>query len=82
MAKVLGITNPREMTSRLDASEKDDVSSTDAIGRGQKLTTISESGTYFSIMQSRKENARPFQSVPLKTRKGYASDADPWIYIF
>lgn len=57
----LNIANSRDAALRLDNDEKDDVGITDAIGRGQTTTVISESGLYSIIMLSRKPEAKKFK---------------------
>lgn len=58
---VLEISNPRNVTARLDEDEKDSVHTTDTIGRSHLMTTINESGLYSLIMTSRKATARRFR---------------------
>ncbi len=58
---VLDISNNRDAALRLDEDEKDDVGITDAIGRQQNTTVISESGLYNVIMLSRKPEAKKFK---------------------
>jgi prophage antirepressor-like protein len=58
---ILEISNGRDAVSRLDEDEKDAVGITDAIGREQQTTIISESGLYSLIMTSRKEEAEQFK---------------------
>lgn len=53
VCKVLDISNHRDAVIRLDADEKDDVGLTDAIGRTQNTTIISESGLYTLILRCR-----------------------------
>jgi len=58
---ILGLSNSREQTSRLD---KDDVCTTyviDKLNRKQELTIINESALYQLIFKSRKEEAKEFQ---------------------
>lgn len=57
----LDIANSRDAALRLDEDEKDDVGITDAIGRQQNTTVISESGLYNVIMLSRKPEAKKFK---------------------
>lgn len=61
VCSVLDIANSRDAAARLDEDEKDDVGITDAIGRKQKTTVISESGLYNVIMLSRKPEAKMFK---------------------
>ncbi len=58
---VLDISNNRDAALRLDEDEKDDVGITDAIGRQQNTTVISESGLYNVILLSRKPEAKKFK---------------------
>lgn len=58
---VLEISNGRDAVSRLDIDEKDAVGITDAIGRDQQMTIISESGVYALIFSSRKPGAEHFK---------------------
>jgi len=58
---VLEISNGRDAVSRLDIDEKDAVGITDAIGRDQQMTIISESGVYALIFSSRKPEAENFK---------------------
>jgi anti-repressor protein len=57
----LDIGNSRMATDRLDADEKDDVSLTDAIGREQATSIVSESGLYSLVLGSRKPQAHAFK---------------------
>ena len=58
---VLGLSNNRDAVSSLDGDEKGGVGITDAIGRVQQTTIISESGLYALIMRSRKPEAKAFR---------------------
>ena len=58
---VLDVSNNRDAALRLDEDEKDDVGITDAIGRQQNTTVISESGLYNVILLSRKPEAKKFK---------------------
>jgi len=58
---ILDISNNRMVADRLDEDEKDEVSITDAIGRQQNTTVISESGLYSTILMSRKPEAKKFK---------------------
>lgn len=58
---ILEIGNNRMVSDRLDDDEKDEVSITDAIGRQQNTTIISESGLYNAILLSRKPEAKKFK---------------------
>ncbi|TPG53297.1 phage repressor protein/antirepressor Ant [Roseomonas nepalensis] len=61
ICRVLEISNARDAASRLDDDEKDGVGITDAIGREQLTTVVSESGLYSLILTSRKEAAKRFK---------------------
>lgn len=58
---ILEILNGRDAVSRLDDDEKDAVGITDAIGREQQTTIISESGVYALVFTSRKPEAEQFK---------------------
>jgi anti-repressor protein len=58
---VLEIGNSRQVASRLDSDEKDDVITNDAIGRQQKTTIINEPGFYSVFVLSRKPEAHEFK---------------------
>lgn len=58
---ILEIGNNRMVSDRLDEDDKDEVSITDAIGRQQNTTIISESGLYNVILLSRKPEAKRFK---------------------
>ena len=60
VCKVLEIINHRDATSQLDEDEKNGVGITDAMGRLQQVTVISESGLYALVFRSRKKEARAF----------------------
>lgn len=61
VCKKIGIANPRDAASRLDDDEKDGVGISDAMGREQKTTVISESGLYSLILRSSKPEAKRFK---------------------
>lgn len=58
---ILELGNSRDAVSRLDNDERDGVGITDAIGREQSTTCISESGLYSLIFTSRKAEAKRFR---------------------
>lgn len=60
-AAVLGIRNVRTSIAEFPDDEKDGVDTTDAIGRAQKTTVLSEPGLYRLIFQSRKAEAERFK---------------------
>jgi prophage antirepressor-like protein len=57
---VLGITNYRDATTRLDEDERGSVL-LDTLGGQQKVSAVSESGLYALIFQSRKAEAKAFR---------------------
>lgn len=54
VCEILGIQNSRNAATRLENGEKDEVGLTDAIGRIQKTTVVSESRLYSLIIRSDK----------------------------
>lgn len=58
---ILELANPRQVVSRLDEDERDDVHIVDAIGRKQEMNVVSESGLYALIFTSRKPQAKRFR---------------------
>ncbi|KEZ35831.1 phage antirepressor [Frankia sp. CeD] len=63
VCRVLEIGNPRQAVSYLDDDEvtRDGVTTNDAMGRPQKMTTVSEPGLYSLILRSRKPQAKAFK---------------------
>ncbi|WP_269543227.1 BRO-N domain-containing protein [Cerasicoccus fimbriatus] len=61
LCDAIGIANSRDALGRLDDDEKDAVGVTDAIGREQRQSIVSESGMYNLIFQSRKPEAKRFR---------------------
>ena len=61
VCEILEIANARDAVAALDSDEKDGVGITDAIGREQKTTVVSESGLYALIFKSRKPQAKAFR---------------------
>ncbi|MCT7965054.1 BRO family protein [Laspinema sp. D1] len=61
LCEVLEIKNSRDALTRLDDDEKDTVGITDAIGREQDTTIVSESGMYTLVFSSRKPQTKPFR---------------------
>ncbi len=61
VCKKIGIANPRDAARRLDDDEKDGVGISDAMGREQKTTVISESGLYSLVLRSSKPEAKRFK---------------------
>ena len=60
LCSVLGINNPRQATTRLDADEKG-VISTDTPGGVQVVATVNEPGLYTLVLGSRKPEAKRFK---------------------
>jgi prophage antirepressor-like protein len=60
VCRKLGIGNPSDAATRLDAEEKDIVS-IDTLGGKQRVTIINESGLYSLILTSRKPEAKTFK---------------------
>ncbi|GHT95125.1 hypothetical protein FACS1894122_12380 [Alphaproteobacteria bacterium] len=60
VCEVLGISNSRDITARLEEDEKG-VISIDTLGGKQKLTIINEYGLYKVILRSDKPEAKKFQ---------------------
>ena len=77
VCRVLEIANHRDAVAQLDEDEKDAVGISDAIGREQETTIISESGLYALVFRSRKPQAREFgrwvrkEVLPALRRKGH-----------
>lgn len=61
IADVLGISDTRTITDRLDSDEWDKTTVTDSLGREQEAYIISESGLYEAISRSNKSEAKAFQ---------------------
>ena len=61
VCEVLSIANHHDAISTLDRDEKLGVGITDAIGREQTATFVSESGLYTLIFKSRKPEAKRFR---------------------
>lgn len=59
--KILGIQNVRKSVAEFPEDEKDAVTTSDAMGRDQKTTVLSEPGLYRLIFQSRKAEAERFK---------------------
>ncbi len=57
----LGIASHRDAISKLEDDERDAVGITDAIGREQSQSIVSESGVYALIFRSRKPEAKRFR---------------------
>lgn len=60
VCEILEISNHRDAMSRLGDSMKDEVGITDAIGRTQQTTVVSEAGVYKLTFTSRKPEAERF----------------------
>lgn len=61
VCNVLGISNSRNVTARMDEDERDSVHVVDAIGRNRQTTVISEAGLYKLIFASEKPEAKRFK---------------------
>lgn len=61
VCSVLGISNSRMASDRLEADEVSQADIIDALGRNQTATIISESGLYTVILRSDKPEAKPFR---------------------
>jgi prophage antirepressor-like protein len=76
VAKVLGISNSRDMTSELDDDELGVALTDTSVGK-RSIVIISESGLYQCAFKSRKHKARLFakwvtkEVLPSLRRKGY-----------
>lgn len=60
VARLVGITNHRNVAARLRDWQKDSVQILDAIGRERKTTVINEAGLYPLILDSEKPDAERF----------------------
>lgn len=60
VCKVLGVSNARNVSARLDADEKG-VHLVDTLKGNQKMTVINESGLYNVLLRSDKPEAKPFK---------------------
>lgn len=60
VARVLGLTNPSMVASRLDDDQKG-LSQADTLGGSQQLVVINESGLYAVILRSDKPEAKQFR---------------------
>ena len=60
VCEILDISNHKDASSRLNSTMKDEVGITDAIGRLQNTTVISEAGIYKLVFTSRKPEAEKF----------------------
>ena len=61
VCKAVGITNARNVKSRLDEDDVRLVDITDNLGRLQQASFVTESGLYETIIRSDSENAKPFR---------------------
>ena len=79
VCKVLGVTSPNKVVSRLDEDEVTLIPLTDRLGRKQKTTIITESGLYNVILRSDKPVAKKFRRwvthevLPSIRRQGFYS---------
>lgn len=60
VCKVLDISNPRNVSARLEDDEKG-VRQIDTLGGKQKVSVVTESGLYAVILRSDKPEAKPFR---------------------
>lgn len=77
VCRALGIKNPWDAVTKLDNDERDDLGLTDAIGRDQRTTIISEGGLYTLILRSRQ--ATTPGTLPHRFRKWVTAEVLPAI---
>lgn len=77
VCRALDIKNSRDAVARLDDDERDDVGLTDAIGRDQRTTIISEGGLYTLVLRSRQ--ATTPGTLPHRFRKWVTAEVLPAI---
>lgn len=58
---VIGITNARNVKSRLEEDDVHQMDTTDSLGRTQQVTFVTESGLYDVIIRSDSDKAKPFR---------------------
>lgn len=63
LAKALDVGNSRAMAGRLDPDQRGGVTLSDAMGRAQSVTAVSESGFYKLVLRSDKPQAAPLQDI-------------------
>ena len=61
VCNAIGITNARNVKTRLDEDDVRLMDTTDNLGRVQQVTFVTESGLYDVIIRSDSENAKPFR---------------------
>jgi anti-repressor protein len=61
VCRVIGITNARNVRSRLEEDDVRQMDTIDSLGRNQQVTFITESGLYDVIIRSESEKAKPFR---------------------
>ena len=61
VCRVIGITNARNVRSRLEEDDVRQMDTIDSLGRNQQVTFITESGLYDVIIRSDSEKAKPFR---------------------
>lgn len=61
VCQAIGITNARNVKSRLDDDDVRLVDTIDSLGRTQQVTFVTESGLYDVIIRSDSEQAKPFR---------------------
>jgi anti-repressor protein len=59
--RALALVNVSDSVERLDDDEKDDIVSSDTIGRSQRMLIVNEPGLYTLIMRSDKPEAKAFK---------------------
>lgn len=61
VCRVLALTEPHRVATRLDKDERTQMTVTDNLGRKQKTWFVNESGLYNVILRSDKPEAKPFR---------------------
>lgn len=61
VCSIIGITNARNVRSRLEEDDVRQMDTIDSLGRNQQVTFITESGLYDVIIRSDSEKAKPFR---------------------
>jgi len=85
VCEVLGLSNSRVVSERLEQDEVSQTYVTDSLGRSQDTTVVNESGLYSVILRSDKPEAKTFKKwvtsevLPAIRRKGFyvAPTAEP-----
>ena len=63
---ILDISNSRDAIKTLDVDDVDSTDVIDSMGRKQRMNTVTESGVYDLILQSRKPEAKKFKRWIIK----------------